>query len=377
MTRLSAPRPSPDRAPAPATRAPVQREASSTPAAASAPDGGAAPGAPGMAQPPSRDLRAASTAAATSIAEQRAGSGGGDWSDPFGSMINRRILHAPDAAALATVRAAVEAAVAGDLHPLAAMMGGHTPRLTPPELARLLRHCDARARVLAQETQAGAAGPAAASAPPAPPAPTQAGAAPQVVAGPATPSAGPAPIPSAGSAAPSPMSGASAELEAAHTAPPPRPDPAVVGASFDRQAPALERAFAEVRAGGAVAMLRAAVLREAQNLTPENPRADVAVGATTAGETHELQRGGRLSTSGGERGTLGMVQLARGADGQITVSARAVPVEENTLVVVLGRYSFQTQRRETAEDTRLERGTLRSELGRLAGRPPATPAAQP
>lgn len=60
---------------------------------------------------------------------------------------------------------------------------------------------------------------------------------------------------------------------------------------------------------------------------------------------------------------------------------RQLQLEENSLVVLLGRFSYQSGRRETAEDTRLESGTLRSALSALSGRPPpqpvvvATPAA--
>ena len=47
--------------------------------------------------------------------------------------------------------------------------------------------------------------------------------------------------------------------------------------------------------------------------------------------------------------------------------------EEHTLVVILGRYSFQTQQRESAADTELVSGTLRSRLAALSGRPVRRP----
>lgn len=72
-----------------------------------------------------------------------------------------------------------------------------------------------------------------------------------------------------------------------------------------------------------------------------------------------LNRGHRVGT------------LAASSAAVVMGDERVVQLEEHTLVVVLGRYSLQTQRRGTAEDTQLVSGTLRSSLGALAGR--ATP----
>ena len=115
---------------------------------------------------------------------------------------------------------------------------------------------------------------------------------------------------------------------------------------------------------------------------PPRPSSDAEVGfvrndvhAYTPGDhparvQEPLTRGHRVGTNGNSSADVTMAD------------ERSVHLEENTLVVVLGRYSLQTQQRETAQDTQLERGTLRTQLAALSGAPPpqpivvTTPAAQ-
>lgn len=74
-----------------------------------------------------------------------------------------------------------------------------------------------------------------------------------------------------------------------------------------------------------------------------------------------LHRGSTIGTSNEGGAVILAPHHANVAGGIIELGA-------HTLVQILGRYSFQTRRREGAEDTVLENGQLRAHLGRLSGR---------
>jgi len=95
-----------------------------------------------------------------------------------------------------------------------------------------------------------------------------------------------------------------------------------------------------------------------------------AYGARSGGVLQALSRGNQFYTNSGERGVVIEGGIQFNNDGSPSVTIAAVGMEEHTLVILLGRYNFQSQQRETAADTRVEGGTPGS-LGALAGRAPA------
>jgi len=135
-------------------------------------------------------------------------------------------------------------------------------------------------------------------------------------------------------------------------------------------------------AAGEIERMHAQILAAAER----GVRYSAAIGARTeggmlaggGGSQPRMQRmdgrGERFMTGSGERGAVVFMDYSD-VDGPFAVHISPVSLEQNTLVVSLGRYNFQTQHRETAADTRLESGSLPGSLAALAGRPPA--AAQP
>ncbi|MEP7076542.1 MAG: hypothetical protein ABI878_12105 [Acidobacteriota bacterium] len=75
-----------------------------------------------------------------------------------------------------------------------------------------------------------------------------------------------------------------------------------------------------------------------------------------------MHTGERIGTFDGTNALILMPNQER-------VGGSLLPLAPHTLMVLLSRYSFQTSRMQTASDTRLENGSLRSHLGQLAGRP--------
>ncbi|MCC6621728.1 MAG: hypothetical protein IT385_10765 [Deltaproteobacteria bacterium] len=260
------------------------------------------------------DAQAALLAPKTAAGAPAAASAGG-WSDPYGPTLDGRIRHARTAARLEEIRAAVQANMHGDHEPLAAMLGGHTPRFAPGDLARLIRHIDRRGAELAREAASTSvtAGPSAAAAA-------------ERAAGEARPTVTrrPGRVPPPDKARPGDVEG--------------------VMKLYDYEAGLVVRGFRHVGASGAAAVLRDAVASAAQRIAAPAGRADVAVGATSGGRVDVMRPGARITTAAGETAAIGMVELRVDADGFVTLRARSTPIGENQSATVLGGFAIQAER---------------------------------